>query len=98
MKLTERQQRVASSAITGASKGALIAGASSIATGLAMTHTPVLLFWTAVAVSAPVVLAAAAGGAVVVGAAAGYRRYKQDKAIEDITRNALEKSSRKPKH
>jgi hypothetical protein len=91
-KMTETQQRVAAAALKGASKGAGIGAAATIVGGAALVYTPVLFFWTAVTISAPVVIAGAAIGAAAVGAAAGYKQFKKDQAIRERTKQALERA------
>jgi len=87
--MKEDTERVAKDALSAASKGALIGGAASIATGIALVATPVTTFFglvtlgTAVTVAAPVVAAGAVSGAVICGTAAAIARHRKNKKIKD---------------
>ena len=87
--MKEDTQRVAKDAMSGASKGALIGGAASIASGIALVATPVTTFFglvtigTVVSVAAPVVAAGAVTGALVCGTAAAISRHRKNKKINE---------------
>lgn len=74
--------------LTGASKGALLASAASIVSGVAMVTTPstsilwgLITFGASSVVAFPVVASVAVGGAAVGGAAAAILRHKKNKKI-----------------
>ena len=75
-------KKAAVDAAKGATKGAAIASASAILTGVAMTSVPVKLLGlftvaTTTLVSASVLVPVAVGGAVVGGGAAAYLSYRK---------------------
>ena len=79
-------QLIVKEAMTGASKGALVAAASSIVGGVAMVTTPAITILgigigTSIAVALPVVAAVAVGGAVVGGSLAAIQRHRKNKKI-----------------
>ena len=79
-------QLIVKEAMTGASKGALLAAASSIVGGVAMVTTPAITILgigigTSIAVALPVVAAVAVGGAVVGGSVAAIQRHRKNKKI-----------------
>lgn len=79
-------QLIVKEAMTGASKGALVASAASIASGVAMVTTPAITILgigigTSIAVALPVVAAVAVGGAVVGGSVAAIQRHRKNKKI-----------------
>ena len=79
-------QLIVKEAMTGASKGALVAAASSIVGGVAMVTTPAITILgigigTSIAVALPVVAAVAVGGAVVGGSVAAIQRHHKNKKI-----------------
>lgn len=80
-------QLIVKEAMTGASKGALMAAAASIVGGVAMVSTPVTTLFglitlgTTAAVALPVVAAVAVGGAVVGGSVAAIQRHRKNKKI-----------------
>jgi uncharacterized membrane protein len=81
-------QLIVKEAMTGASKGALIASAASIVGGVAMVSTPstsilwgLITFGASSVVALPVVASVAVGGAVVGGAAAAIIRHNKNKKI-----------------
>ena len=79
-------QLIVKEAMTGASKGALMAAASSIVGGVAMVTTPAITILgigigTSIAVALPVVAAVAVGGAVVGGSVAAIQRHRKNKKI-----------------
>jgi predicted RND superfamily exporter protein len=79
-------QLIVKEAMTGASKGALIASAASIVGGVAMVTTPAITILgigigTSIAVALPVVAAVAVGGAVVGGSVAAIQRHRKNKKI-----------------
>ena len=79
-------QLIVKEAMTGASKGALVAAASSIVGGVAMVTTPAITILgigigTSIAVALPVVAAVAVGGAVVGGSVAAIHRHRKNKKI-----------------
>jgi predicted RND superfamily exporter protein len=79
-------QLIVKEAMTGASKGALVAAASSIVGGVAMVTTPAITILgigigTSIAVALPVVAAVAVGGAVVGGSVAAIQRHRKNKKI-----------------
>ncbi|GAB4135073.1 hypothetical protein [Thermopirellula anaerolimosa] len=85
--------RIATEALKGASKGALLASAASIVSGVAMATVPIKVLGivtvaTATTVAAPVVGAIAVGGAVVGGAGAAYAAYRKQAKIEKQFREA----------
>jgi len=86
----EEKQAIAGESLSSAAKGATIAAASSIATGVAITATPVTTFFglvtvgTTTAVALPVVVTAGVIGAVAFGGIAGYRKYKKIQAIKKM--------------
>lgn len=73
--------------LTGASKGALLASAASIVSGVAMVTTPSTAFFGLItlgattAVAFPVFASVAVGGAIVGGATAAILRHKKNKKI-----------------
>ena len=80
-------KKIGTDAAKGASKGALVAGAASIISGVAMASVPVkilglITIGTSVAVAAPVVASVAVGGAIVGGAAAAYASHRKQAKIE----------------
>lgn len=85
--MKEDTQLIIKDAMTGASKGAVVASAASIVGGLAMVSTPVTTLFglitlgTTTAVAFPVVAAVAVGGAVVGGSIAAIKRHKKNKEI-----------------
>jgi len=84
----KNHQEIAASGIKGATKGAAVAGAASILSGVAMATVPVkILGFITVGSSAfvalPVVAIVAAGGAIVGGLTAAYANYRKQQAIED---------------
>jgi len=93
--MKEEHQRIAKDAFTGARKGALLAGAASIVSGVALTTTPVTAFFgfitigSAVAVALPIVATVAAGGAIVGGTAAAISRHRRDEKIKRDFENHL---------
>lgn len=79
-------QLIVKEAMTGASKGALMAAAASIVGGVAMVTTPAITILgigigTSIAVALPVVAAVAVGGAVVGGSVAAIQRHRKNKKI-----------------
>ena len=83
----KNKKDIITSGLTGAAKGACVAAAGSIISGVAMTSVPVQIMWITVAsttiISAPIVVSVAIGGAVVGGAAAAYANYRKQKGIEE---------------
>jgi hypothetical protein len=86
-------QLIMKEAMTGASKGALVAAASSIVGGVAMVSTPVTTLFglitlgTTTAVALPVVVAVAVGGAVIGGSVAAIQRHQKNKKIDEDFEN-----------
>jgi hypothetical protein len=91
--MKEETQRVAKEALSGASKGALIGAAASIASGLAVVAIPVTTLFgfvtigTVATVAAPVVTAGAVTGALIYGIAAAVSRYRKNKKINEHFKN-----------
>jgi hypothetical protein len=86
-------QLIMKEAMTGASKGALVAAASSIVGGVAMVSTPVTTLFglitlgTTTAVALPVFLAVAVVGAVMGGSIAAIQRHQKNKKIDEDFEN-----------
>jgi len=85
---------IADAAAKGASKGAVVAAATSIVSGYAMASVPVkvlglITVGTSTVVAAPVVASAAACGALVGGALAAYAAYRKQAKIEKLFHDAI---------
>ena len=87
-------QLIVKEAMTGASKGALVASAASIVSGVAMVATPstsilwgLITFGASSVVAFPVVASVAVGGAIVGGAAAAIQRHQKNKKIDEDFEN-----------
>ncbi|MCB1204769.1 MAG: hypothetical protein KDN18_10965 [Verrucomicrobiae bacterium] len=80
-------ERIATEAIEGASRGGLLASAASITSGLALASTPVkllglLTIGTTTAVSWPVVVAMGAAGAIFGGVSAAMIENKRQRRVQ----------------
>lgn len=86
--MKEDHQEIAKAGLSAATKGAAIAAASSIATGVAIVATPVTTFFglvtlgTTTAIAMPVVVTAGVVGAVTFGAIAGFAKYKKIQKVK----------------